>query len=66
MKTARLRPQPVVRALLRFAVPRRAGLVQDRVDLQLLPARCKVENVNVVVQDLIVDETSLVRQRLNF
>lgn len=48
--------------LTKVVIPKGAGLSEDRVNLRLLPALCKTENVNSLVHDVVIYESSFVCQ----
>lgn len=48
--------------LTKVVIPKGAGLSEDRVNLRLLPALCKTENINSLVHDVVIYESSFVRQ----
>lgn len=62
MKNSKATPPTGSPGLTEVAIPRGTGLIEDRVDLRLLPGLCKTENVNSLVCDVVIDESSFVCQ----
>lgn len=60
MKNSEAIPLAGSPGLTEVVIPRGAGLVEDRVDLRLLPGLCKKENVNSFICDVVVYEFSFV------